>query len=123
MANVTIVSVSFKGEYPTGVYWTIGEERDIDESYVEGLPEGLELDEEEVEASASPMSAEAEAPPEPAEITGDVLDTVDAAIDDLEAKATAIVETTVPALRASVAIARAVIEGTPGDVSEEAAPS
>lgn len=112
MANVEVVSVSFEGEYPTGVYWTIGEERSLDESYIADLPEGLEVEDEDAEAS--PMSAEAEAPPEPAEVTGDMLDVLDETIDNME--------TAVTSLRAMAAIARAAIEGTPGDVSEEAAP-
>lgn len=111
--SVEVVSTGFEGEYPTGVYWTIGEERSLDESYIADLPEGLEVEEDE-DAEASPMSAEAEAPPEPAEVTGDMLDVLDETIDSME--------TAVTSLRAMAAIARAAIEGTPGDVSEEAAP-
>lgn len=114
MATVEVVSTGFEGEYPTGVFWSIGEEREIDEVYVADLPEGLEVEVEDEEAEASPMSAEAEAPPEPAEVTGDMLDVLDETIDSMEAAVTN--------LRAMAAIARAAIEGTPGDVSEEAAP-
>lgn len=115
MALVVVVSVSFEGEYPTGVFWSIGEEREIDESYVADMPEGLELDEDEAEPETSPMSAEAEAPPEPAEVTGSMLDVLDETIDAVDAAVTN--------LRAMAAIARAAVEGTPGDVSEEAEPS
>ena len=124
MARVEVVSVSFEGEYPVGMYWTVGEEREIDESYIADLPAGLEVAAEDEDAEAAPMSAEAEAeaPPVAAEVTGSMLDTVEATIDELEASAQAIVDTTVPMLRASLAIARAVVEGTPGDVAEEPAP-
>lgn len=114
--------MSFEGEYPVGMYWTVGEEREIDESYIADLPAGLEVAADEEEAAPMSAEAEAEAPRSPAEVTGSMLDTVEATIDELEASAQAIVDATVPMLRASLAIARAVVEGTPGDVAEEPAP-
>ena len=116
---VDVVSISFEGEYPTGTYWSVGEERALDEAYVADLPAGLEVEAEEGDDDED----DATPPPEAAEVTGSMLDTVEAAIDELEEKTQAIIDDTIPLLRASLAIARAAVEGTPGDVAEEEAPS
>ena len=47
-----VESVSFEGEYPTGVYWSIGEVRELDDEYLSDLPDGLSLVAEEAEAEA-----------------------------------------------------------------------
>lgn len=47
-----VESISFEGEYPTGVYWSIGEIRELDDEYLSDLPDGLSLVAEAAEAEA-----------------------------------------------------------------------
>lgn len=48
-----VESITYEGEYPTGTYWSVGEIRELDEDYIDDLPDGLSVVVEEMaEASA-----------------------------------------------------------------------
>lgn len=43
MKSIKVESNGYRGEYPTGVYWSVGEVRELSPEAVESLPVGLEV--------------------------------------------------------------------------------
>ena len=41
MKSVKVESTGYRGEYPAGVYWSVGEVREVPAEAVEALPVGL----------------------------------------------------------------------------------
>lgn len=120
------MSESYEGEYPTGVYWAIGETRTLTDEDAAELPDGLVAVGDNPEAAEIESEGLVELSSEQATVLSEAADSLDAQADALEATAAdqaAELRAKADELRALAATAPSDAPESSGEIPAEELPS